>query len=271
MIDTHCHLADDVFSADLDSTVGRAQSAGLTGALCILSADEAEEVSRAEVVRRAWPAVQFAAGIHPHRSGAFAERMGEVAAIVADAVARTDAVALGEVGLDYHYDFAPRAVQQAVFREQLAVAAARGLPVVIHTREAGSDTFDVLDEFRGLRFVLHCFTGSMDEALAAVRRGGYVSLSGIVTFPKAGNLREVAAALPADRVLIETDAPFLAPVPHRGARNEPAFVSQTYAVVAAARGTTSDALADQVAANFSRFLGGDAAASARCHSHEPMV
>lgn len=256
MIDSHCHLADPVFAADLAETVGRARAAGLEGALCILSADEPDELTQANVVQAAWPAVRLAAGIHPHRSGAYADRLADVPAVAVRALEASGAVALGEIGLDYHYDLAPRPVQHAVFRAQIEVALERGLPVVIHTREAGPDTLAILREAGpGLRFVLHCFTGSPDEAAQAVATGGYISISGIATFPRAGSLRDVAAAVPADRLLIETDAPFLAPVPHRGKRNEPAWVAQTYTVVAGARGVTPAALAETVVANYHRFLG----------------
>jgi TatD DNase family protein len=254
-IDSHCHLADAVYVADLDRVVHRAREAGLTAALVILAADEPDEVARASTVSAAWPEVLFAAGIHPHRAGAYAGRAADAARMTTDVVQATKAKAVGEIGLDYFYDHAPRDVQLEVFDAQVGAAAALGLPVVIHARDAAADTLDVLDAHPGVRAVLHCFTGTIDEARAALDRGHYVSISGIATFPKAEALREVARFVPDDRILVETDAPFLAPVPHRGSRNEPAHVVETLRVVAAARGIEADALGAVIRTNFHRFLG----------------
>src|SRR5262245_41227664 len=146
MIDSHCHLADEAFAPDLDAVVRRAQEAGVSSALCILSADEADELARARVVAAAWPAVRFAAAIHPHRAGAYAGRREQAAATARAAVDETGAVAVGEIGLDYHYNFSPREVQREVFEAQLGVALERHLPVVIHTREATDDTYGMLRE-----------------------------------------------------------------------------------------------------------------------------
>jgi TatD DNase family protein len=257
LVDSHCHLADPAFAADLDAVVSRAAAAGVGTALCILSADEPEEVARAAVVRAAFPPARFAAGIHPHRAGAFAGRADEAVRVVEGALDAVDASALGEVGLDYHYDLAPRHVQQDVFVAQAALAGRRHLPLVIHTREATAETFAILrDAAPAAGGVLHCFSGTVEEARVALDLGFHISLSGIVTFPKAGHLREVAAFVPADRLLVETDAPFLAPVPHRGKRNEPAWVAETLRVVAAARGAAPDALAEQVLDNFHALFGG---------------
>jgi TatD DNase family protein len=256
IVDSHCHLADEAFAADLDAVVRRAQEAGVSSALCILSADEAEELARARVVADAWPAVRFAAAIHPHRSGAYAGRRDEAAATTRSAIDATGAVAVGEIGLDYYYDFSPREVQRAVFEAQLGVAIERRLPVVIHTREATDDTYGVLREAGyGLRGVMHCFSGSLDDARRALDLGFHISLSGILTFPKASTLRDVAKFVPVDRLLVETDAPFLAPVPNRGKRNEPAWVVETLKVLAAGRETTPPALGATVARNFETLVG----------------
>jgi TatD DNase family protein len=238
MIDSHCHLADEGFVPDLAEVVARARAAHLSGALCILSADEPAEVARAAGVRQAWPDVRFAAAIHPHRSAPYEGRVADATLATQSAVDATDAVAVGEIGLDYHYDFAPRDVQRAVFAAQVEFAVSRDLPVVIHARLAAEDTVAVLREAgRGrARGVLHCFTGTWDEAQLGLELGFYVSLAGIVTFPKAASLRDVARRVPLDRLLVETDAPFLAPVPHRGQRNEPAWVRETAALVARERG-----------------------------------
>ena len=255
IVDSHCHLADAKFAADLDAVASRAIEAGVPSALCILSADEPEELARVPVVRAAWPAVRFAAGIHPHRAGPFAGRVADAVDVLSAAVEASAAVVVGEIGLDYHYDFAPRDVQREVFAAQAALAASRGLPVAIHTREATEDTLAVLRATTPhVRGVMHCFSGSVDDARAALDLGFYLSLAGIVTFPKGGNVRDVAAFAPLDRLLVETDAPFLAPVPHRGKRNEPAWVTETLRAVAAARGMAPAALAEIICANFERLV-----------------
>jgi TatD DNase family protein len=257
MIDTHCHLAGDEFSADLADVVARAQAAGLTEAICILAADDAGELARAAEVRAAWPAVRFAAGIHPHAAGNYAGRVADAAAATRAALAAIPGVcAVGEIGLDYFYDHAPRDVQRAVFAEQIGVALEHDRPVVIHTRDAMADTAAVLRSAgQGrVRGVIHCFTGSADDARTALDLGFYISFSGILTFPKGASLRDTAALVPLDRLLVETDAPFLAPVPHRGKRNEPAWVTATLATLAEIKGLTVAAAADAVRANAARLF-----------------
>jgi TatD DNase family protein len=251
VIDSHCHLADDVFAGDLDAVIQRGRDAGLDRVLCILSADEPEELGRASRVAEAWAAVRFAAGVHPHRAGAYAGRAAAAVDATLAAIRQRTGAAVGEIGLDYHYDFAPRDVQRDVFAAQLEAAARTGLPVIIHTREAADDTLAILrDAGPAVRFVLHCFTGSLDEARRGLDLGGVLSFAGIVTFPKAAALRDVVRYVPEDRLLVETDAPFLAPVPHRGKRNEPAFVRETLAKVADIRGTTVDAVSAAVTRTF---------------------
>jgi TatD DNase family protein len=256
MIDSHCHLADEVFVADLDAAVARARAAGLTGAFCILDAGSDEETARVPGVRAAWGAVRFATGIHPHQAGRYADAVDEAVRVVSSALdTNPDVRAIGEIGLDYHYDFAPRAVQQAVFAVQVDLAGARDLPIVIHTREADADTLAILrDAARPARGVFHCFTGDAALAQAALDLGFHVSFSGIVSFPKAQALRDIAAGVPADRLLVETDSPFLAPVPHRGKRNEPAWVARVLEVVASVRGVTPEVLATQTTANFTALF-----------------
>ena len=256
MIDTHCHLADDAFAGDLDAVIDRGRGAGVEEVLCILSADEPDEVARGAEVSAAWPAVRFAAGVHPHRAGAYAGRASDAAGATLAAVDARGAVAIGEIGLDYHYDFAPRDVQREVFAAQLEAAATRRLPVVIHTREASDDTFAILRDAAGtIRAVMHCFTGTADEARQALDLGCLISFAGILTFPKAGSLRDVAAFVPDDRWLVETDAPFLAPVPYRGKRNEPAWVAETLTVLAATRRITVDAASASLARTWRAFIG----------------
>jgi TatD DNase family protein len=255
MIDSHCHLADDAFADDLDAVIARARTAGLSGALCILSAGDDKETAAAARVRALWPEVRFSVGIHPHKAGEFADRLDDARALVRKSVADEGARAIGEIGLDYHYDFSPRDVQQALFRTQVGLAIDLALPVVIHTREATDDTFAILREAGpSLRGVFHCFTGDTAMARAALDLGFYVSLAGILSFPRAESLRDVAKLVPADRLLIETDAPYLAPVPHRGKRNEPAYVALVAERVATLRGIAVAELGDQVARNFAALL-----------------
>jgi TatD DNase family protein len=257
VVDSHCHLADEAFAADLEAVATRARTAGVRSALCILGADRDEELARAEQVAAVWPAVQFAVGVHPHHAGTYAGRATAAADFVRRAAARVGAVALGELGLDYHYDFAPRDVQQEVFAAQVALALELNRPVVIHTREAAGDTLAVVREAGGgrLRGVVHCFSGGADEARSALDLGLFISLAGILTFPKADTLREVARFVPADRLLVETDAPFLAPVPFRGKRNEPAWVVETLTRLALVRQVPPETLGAQVIANFEALVG----------------
>ena len=255
LIDTHCHLADAAFADDLAAVAARARAAGVTSALCILSADAPEELARVPVVAQAWPSVRFAAGIHPHRAGLYAGRIGDVGPTVQAAAAAGGAVAIGEIGLDYHYDLAPRTVQREVFSAQLQLAVAGGRPVVIHTREATDDTVSIIREAgMAVRGVMHCFTGTLDEARQALDLGFFVSMSGILTFPRSSQLRDVAAFVPLDRLFIETDAPYLAPVPHRGKRNEPAWVAETCAVLAGIRSLSVEALSRQLLDNIAALL-----------------
>ncbi len=255
MIDSHCHLADEAFVVDLDATIGRARQAGITEALCILSAGDAAEAGRARGVAERWPAVRFATGVHPHNAGGFADRPEASADVTRGHAAAFSACAIGEIGLDYNYDFAPRDVQQAVFAAQLGLARDRQLPVIIHTREATDDTFAILKEAGEIRGVFHCFTGDISMARRALDIGFHLSYAGIVTFPKALELRETVRIVPADRLLIETDSPYLAPVPHRGKRNEPAYVGRVLEALAELRGDAAADLDAQVTRNFVRLFG----------------
>ena len=255
MIDSHCHLADEAFAGDLDAAIGRAQEAGLTGALCILAAGDEPEAARARNVQLAWPAVRFATGVHPHAAGTFAGRPADAAAAARQQAAAFGACGIGEIGLDYHYEYAPRAVQREVFAAQLALARELDRPVIVHTRDATDDTFAVLAESGGARGVFHCFTGDAAMARRALEIGFYLSFAGIVSFPKAESLREAARIAPADRLLIETDSPYLAPVPYRGKRNEPAYVAKVLDALAAARGEAPAALAERTSHNFVSLFG----------------
>ncbi len=257
MIDSHCHIAGPEFADDLDAVVARARTAGVSAALTILAADDDAELARAAAVADRWPDVRFSIGVHPHNAGPFAADPARAAARVAAALdAQPRARAVGEIGLDYHYDLSPREAQRDVFRAQLQLARQRCLPVVIHTREADADTFEILEQEGAAEVggVVHCFTGDRAAAARAITLGFHISLSGIVTFPKALELKEVARAVPLDRLLVETDSPYLAPVPHRGRRNEPAYVAQVADAVARLRGIAPDELRAATARNFQRLF-----------------
>jgi TatD DNase family protein len=253
VIDSHCHLADETFRPDLDAVVARARDAGLERALVILEAGNVQEAEQATRLDQIWPAVRFAIGVHPHHAHQFADDPERAASVVREQWASTpSARAIGEIGLDYHYDFSPRDVQHAVFRGQVRLARALARPVVIHTREADEDTIAILKEEGAgeVRGVLHCFTGTPALADAGLALGFYVSLAGILTFPKAADLRETVRRVPLDRLLVETDSPFLAPVPYRGKRNEPAYVGRVLEALAELHQLSRDDLARQTTANF---------------------
>ena len=254
MIDSHCHLADEAFERDLDAVLVRARAAGLTDALCILAAGDEAEGARARTVSDRWEAVRFASGIHPHAAAPYAGRAGDAASLACTHAQAFAACAIGEIGLDYHYDFAPRDVQREVFAAQIDLARELDLPIVIHTREATDDTFALLHGAPGIRGVFHCFTGDVAMARRALEIDFYVSFAGILTFPKAGDLREAAKIVPVELLLVETDSPYLAPVPHRGKRNEPAFVAEVLGSLAATRGVERAALEAEVVSNFRRLF-----------------
>ena len=257
MTDSHCHLAGEEFIADLPAVVARAKTAGVSRALVILAAEDAAEIARAQTVLAAWPECRFAIGVHPHHAKVFESNPQAAADQVA---ARLDALpearAVGEIGLDYHYDFSPREVQHEVFRVQLRLALSRDLPVVIHTREAEEDTLRILhDEGAGrLRGVFHCFTGDALAATRALATGFLLSIPGVATFPKAETLRQAAAVSPGDRLLVETDSPYLAPIPYRGKRNEPAYVARVVEQLAAVRGVSAELIGRETDRNFDRLF-----------------
>lgn len=257
MIDSHCHIAGSEFVSDLGDVVARARAAGVSRALVILAAEEDEECARTGTVLSAWPECRFAVGVHPHNAKAFADAPKRAADTVARRLdALPEARAIGEIGLDYHYDFSPRDVQHEVFRVQIRLALERDLPIVIHTREADDDTFRILaEEGQGrLRGVFHCFTGDAAAAARALATGFMLSIPGVVTFPKAETLRQAVVSVPADRLLIETDSPYLAPIPFRGKRNEPAHVARVAEQLAAVRGTSPAVIGEETDHNFERLF-----------------
>ena len=235
--DSHCHVPYEGVD-DPDTVLAQARAAGV-GRFVTVGTDAGQSRAALELAGR-HPDVWATVGLHPHDAS---QGLAEVVALL-DAHADDDRlVAVGECGLDYHYDHSPRDVQREVFAAQVAEATRRDLTLVIHSREAWDDTFAVLDAVGvPARTVFHCFTGGADEARRALDRGAFVSFSGIVSFPNAADVREAAILCPSDRLLVETDTPFLAPVPHRGQSNRPAWVVDVGAAVAAARGEPVEAV-----------------------------
>lgn len=228
--DSHCHLGDDAAEA-----LAAARAAGVE--LLVTVGTDAEHSRRAVELAAAHDGVWATVGLHPHDASQGLTGLEPL-------LGAPKVVAVGETGLDYHYDHSPRDVQRAAFAAQIGLAHEHGLALVIHTREAWDDTFAILRaEAPPARTVFHCFTGGPPEARRCLDLGAYLSFSGIVTFKNAPENREAAALCPLDRLLIETDSPYLAPVPHRGRRNQPAYVAVVGAAVAAARGTTTEHVA----------------------------
>lgn len=255
MIDAHCHLDTRVWGDDagVDAVIARAREAGVVGMIAIGSGYGFESADRAVAVAMRHPDVRAAVGLHPHDAkDATTERLADLFALAG----RPEVVGVGEMGLDYHYDNSPREEQRSAFRDQLAAAREIGKPIIIHDRESGGETLTLLDEARawdqGVMF--HCYTGDVAMMEAIVARGGHVSIPGIVTFKNAGTMREVAALAPGDRLHIETDSPFLTPIPFRGQRNEPRHVALVAARVAELRGMVTGELAAMCAANTRRFF-----------------
>jgi TatD DNase family protein len=252
LVDSHCHLDFDDFSGDLDGIVARAQAAGV-GRLVSISTRVQRRAGLLAITER-FPDVYCSIGTHPHHAH---EELDVTIADLVELTRHPKTVAIGEAGLDYHYDLSPREAQESSFRNHIAAARATGLPLVIHSREADADMAAILEEETGkgaFPAVLHCFTGGRDLAQRAVALGLFVSFTGILTFKKSEELRAIAAALPADRVLVETDAPYLAPGRHRGKRNEPAYVVETARVLAETRNVTFEEIARQTTENFFRLF-----------------
>ena len=252
LVDSHCHLDFPDFGAELDAIVARAGAKGV--GLMVTISTRVRRHAQVLAIAERFPNVCCSLGTHPHHAH---EELDISAAELVRQARHPKIVAIGEAGLDYHYDYSPRAAQEAGLRTHIAAARETGLPLVIHCREADADMARILaEETRAGAFaaVLHCFTGGRDLALAGVALGFYVSLSGILTFKKSDDLRAIAAELPADRILVETDAPYLAPGPWRGKRNEPAYVAETARVLAATRGVPPEEIARQTTENFFRLF-----------------
>lgn len=235
MIDSHAHVEGQEFDADRDDVLARARAAGVEAIVCVGSGRDAGSARRAVDLARASPDLWAAVGIHPHDAARATDAdFDEIRRLAGD----PRVVAVGETGLDYHYDHSPPGAQRDAFRRFIRMAREVARPVVVHVRDAHADALRILDEERAgpEGAVIHCFTGTQADADAYLARGFFLSFSGVVTFKNAGALRDVAARVPDDRLLVETDCPYLAPVPMRGKRNEPAFLPHTVAAIAAARG-----------------------------------
>jgi TatD DNase family protein len=256
LIDSHCHLDDKQFDPDRDEVIARAREAGVEHMMAIGTGNGPPDLECALRLARQHDFIYATVGVHPHdASKATPETFAAMEALAGEA----KVLAIGEIGLDYHYDFSPRDVQRDVFVTQLKLAGRAGKPIVIHTREAWEDTLLVLREQNGSAWrcptgIIHCFSGGPTEARQALDLGFYLSFGGVLTFPKAEALRDAARMTPEDRLLVETDAPYLAPVPKRGKRNEPAFMVETARRLAEVRGVAPERIAEATTANFERLL-----------------
>ena len=252
LIDSHCHLDYLARDEDLDDVVARARAAGIGGMVTICT--KVSEFDQIRAIAEKYDDIWCTVGIHPHEADAepevSAERLVELAG-------HPKVIGIGECGLDYYYEHSSREAQQRNFRAHIAASRVTGLPLIVHTRDADDDTVAILhDEFAIGPFpgLIHCYSASHDLANKSLEIGFYISLSGIVTFKSAETLRETVRTLPIDRILVETDAPYLAPVPKRGKRNEPAFVIHTAAAVAELKGMSVDDLTTATTANFVRLF-----------------
>jgi len=252
LIDSHCHLDFPDFAAELDQVVARAHAAGIDGMLTI--GTKLSEAERVIGIAERYPNVWASVGVHPHEA---ASEPGEDTARLVELAQHPKVVGIGETGLDFYYEHSPRERQETCFRAHIAAARETGLPIIVHTRDADGETAWILREemekgaFTGL---IHCFSSGPELAVSALNLGLYISFSGIVTFKSAASLKETAKTVPLDRILVETDAPYLAPIPMRGKRNEPAFVSHTAAVLAGLKDVSSAALGRATTDNFFRLF-----------------
>jgi len=254
LIDSHCHLDNEDFAADREAVIQRALDAGVERMVAIGSGDGPPDLEAGVRLANQHACILATVGVHPHDASKATE---ETYSRLGDLLKHPKVIAMGEIGLDYHYDHSPRDVQRAVFIEQMRVAQEAHKPIVIHTREAWDDTFDLLEKHwkpAGLPGIMHCFSGTPAEAQRSLDLGFYLSFGGIVTFPKALDIQASARLTPSDRLLIETDAPFLAPVPKRGKRNEPSYIVETARKLAALRGAEPEEIARLTTDNFRRLF-----------------
>ena len=249
LVDSHCHLDFPDFDAERDAVVARAHAAGV--GMMVTISTRVKQFARLKAITERYPDVWCSIGTHPHNAAEEPDVTTDE--LVAIATAEPRVVAIGEAGLDYHYYNSPREAQREGFLRHIAAARITHLPLVIHARDADDDIATILEDEIGkgaFPFVLHCFSSGADLARRGLALGGYVSFSGILTFKTADALRAIAAEVPMERLLVETDAPYLAPVPHRGQRNEPAYVAETAKVLASVKGMSAEALAAATTDNF---------------------
>lgn len=251
LIDSHAHLDDARFNDDRSGMIQRAWDAGVRRILTIGTGKGPDDMGCGIPIAESYDWIHASLGMHPHDAANVEERHYDLMRSLA---VHPKVIAIGETGLDYHYDHAPRDVQARVFRRQLELASELDLPVIVHTRNADEDTEQLLRDVAPRHGILHCFTSGAALAESALEIGFMISFSGIATFPNAKDLADIVRRVPADRILIETDCPYLAPVPHRGKRNEPAFVADTAKFVAALRGITVEQLEADVFSNFTRLF-----------------
>lgn len=252
LVDSHCHLDFPDFAAELDAIVARARAAGVARLVTIST--RVKKHAQLIAIAEKFPDVFCSVGTHPHHAD---EELDIDAGTLIAIAQHPKVVAIGESGLDYHYDTGPRENQAKSFRQHIEAARKTGLPLVIHARDADADMAQILKEeaARGpFKAVLHCFTAGRELAFAAVELGHYIGFTGILTFKNSENLRQIAKDLPADRLLIETDSPYLAPVPYRGKRCEPAYVAETAKMLASVRGVSPAEIARQTTENFHRLF-----------------
>jgi TatD DNase family protein len=252
LVDSHCHLDFPDYAGQVDAVVARAETAGV--GVCLTIGTELKRFAGVKAVAERFPHVWCSVGVHPHESEK--EWLDDEAALIREA-AHPKVVGIGETGLDYYYEHSPRAPQQANFRSHIAAARRTGLTVIVHTRDADDDTIAILRDEMGrgaFTGLIHCFTGTQKLADAALELGLSISVSGIATFKNSSALRDVIKSVPLERLLVETDAPFLAPVPHRGKTNEPAFVVHTAKMLAELKGVTAEELAAVTTGNFFRLF-----------------
>lgn len=247
LVDSHCHLDHEQFQGDVEGLIERALAVGVTQFLTIGTADGPPVLDVAIRLAERFPNVWATVGVHPHDAAKANVQTFDALRALAR---HPKVVGIGEIGLDYHYDFSPREQQRDVFQEQLMIAQEVQKPVIIHTREAWDDTVALL---RGPG-ILHCFTGTAEQALQGVDLGFHIAFGGVLTFPKSDSVREAARVVPQHRLLVETDCPYLAPVPFRGKRNEPAYLSHTLKRLAEVRGADVEELAAVTTANFQQLF-----------------
>lgn len=253
LVDSHCHLDDRQFDGDREAAIERARQAGLQYILTIGTGDGPPDLDAAVRLADAHPDVFATVGVHPNDA---AKINGDTFHHLGSLLAHPKVLAVGEIGLDYHWGI-PKETQLSAFERQLELAASARKPIVIHTRDAWADTLEILRNGwapTSLPCIMHCFTGNPEQAEECLALGFSLAFGGVTTFPKAAELREAAKITPADRLLLETDSPYLAPAPHRGKRNEPSFVTHTASVIAQVRGVSLPELADQTTANFRRLF-----------------